>query len=192
MTKRKAITLVAVLLAVAVAIAGVLVVRGQGSKEVPFQTVLLEDTEFDQVPQSSTTLDKLLSESTVATASRDGTSLDEAETIVAEPGPSAAVESTGRSTANSQSESPLESPPLQSSRAVEIDRSQFRQLLNRDDIAPIYEPQFSLAQDASLDPEELVIGVEINGESKAYPIGPLARREMVNDVVGGVPILVTW
>ena len=36
------------------------------------------------------------------------------------------------------------------------------------------------------------MGVEINGESKAYPVGPLNYREMVNDVVGGVPVLVTW
>ena len=37
-----------------------------------------------------------------------------------------------------------------------------------------------------------MIGVAINGESKAYPVGPLNFREMVNDVVGGVPILVSW
>jgi hypothetical protein len=43
-----------------------------------------------------------------------------------------------------------------------------------------------------MDSRELVIGVEINCESRAYPVGPLNRREMVNDVVGGVPILVTW
>ncbi len=40
--------------------------------------------------------------------------------------------------------------------------------------------------------QDLVIGVAINGESKAYPVGTLNFREMVNDVVGGVPILVTW
>jgi hypothetical protein len=39
---------------------------------------------------------------------------------------------------------------------------------------------------------ELVIGLEINGEAKAYAIGPLNSREMVNDTVGGVPVLVTW
>ena len=36
------------------------------------------------------------------------------------------------------------------------------------------------------------MGVTINGESKAYPVGMLNFRETVIDEVGGVPILVTW
>jgi hypothetical protein len=66
------------------------------------------------------------------------------------------------------------------------------QLLPRDGILPIYDPEFALAGHAPYDDNELVIGVEINGEAKAYAIGPLNGREMVNDVVGGVPVLVTW
>jgi hypothetical protein len=66
------------------------------------------------------------------------------------------------------------------------------QLLTRDAIFPIYEPEFSRAGNAPYDAEELVIGVEISGEAKAYAIGPLNGREMVNDTVGGVPVLVTW
>lgn len=69
---------------------------------------------------------------------------------------------------------------------------QFRQLLPKDAIRPIYQPKFVAGQKASLRWEELVIGVELNGESRPYPVGPLNFREMVNDVVGGVPILVTW
>ena len=72
------------------------------------------------------------------------------------------------------------------------DKYEWRQLLTRDGIAPIYDPRFLTAEEAYLDDKELVIGVEINGEAKAYPIGPLNGREMVNDVVGGIPILVTW
>ena len=82
--------------------------------------------------------------------------------------------------------------PLQSTKGVEVDPREFRQLLFQDAIPPIYQPEFTSAGDADLDPEELVIGVEINGDARAYPIGPLVRREMVNDVVGGTPILVTW
>ena len=85
-----------------------------------------------------------------------------------------------------------EDQPLQNSRAVEVDTGKLRQLLFQDAIPPIYDPEFISPADAALNPEELVIGVEINGEVRAYPIGPLVRREMVNDVVGGVPILVTW
>lgn len=83
-------------------------------------------------------------------------------------------------------------PLPQSSHPVVANLKQYRQLLPRDAIRPIYEPKFISGQEAGLRWEELVIGVELNGESRAYPIGPLNSREMVNDVVGGVPILVTW
>ena len=68
----------------------------------------------------------------------------------------------------------------------------YSQLLSRDAIRPIYSPIIASAEEADLDSRELVIGVSIEGETRAYPIRPLNRREMVNDVVGGVPILVTW
>ncbi len=110
----------------------------------------------------------------------------------------------GRSTqqAHSQEEpaaaetvdTPTETPEtaLGSTREVEADFGQFRQLIPKDAIEPVYKPQFIAGRSAALDPEDLVIGVAINGESKAYPVGPLNFREMVNDVVGGVPILVSW
>lgn len=75
---------------------------------------------------------------------------------------------------------------------VEVDLGQFRQLLPRDAIRPVYQPRFIPGERAGVARSDLVIGVEINGEAKAYPVGPLNSREMVNDVVGGVPILVTW
>jgi hypothetical protein len=65
-------------------------------------------------------------------------------------------------------------------------------LLPRDAIAPIYRPRFVAAAQARLRPDELVLGVAINGEAKAYPITILNSREMVNDTAGGVPILATW
>jgi hypothetical protein len=37
-----------------------------------------------------------------------------------------------------------------------------------------------------------VIGVERGGESRAYPVDLLALHEVVNDVVGGNPVAVTW
>lgn len=65
-------------------------------------------------------------------------------------------------------------------------------LLFRDAIAPIYQPRFVSASQARLHADELVLGVSIRGEAKAYPITILNGREIVNDVVGGVPILATW
>lgn len=38
----------------------------------------------------------------------------------------------------------------------------------------------------------LVIGVSIGGESVAYSVTHLSSREIVNDTVGGTPIVVTW
>jgi hypothetical protein len=90
------------------------------------------------------------------------------------------------------SSSPSQPTAPSGERGPEIDFGRFRQLLPKDAIRPIYEPRFAPGKLTSLDREELVIGVEINEESKAYPIGPLRAREMVNDVVGGVPVLVTW
>jgi hypothetical protein len=37
-----------------------------------------------------------------------------------------------------------------------------------------------------------VIGVSIGGQSRAYLISTLRIREMVDDELGGTPILVTW
>ena len=66
------------------------------------------------------------------------------------------------------------------------------QLLRPDDIPPIYAPEFVAASEAMLPDDELVIGLAVNGDARAYPAGILFTREMVNDVVGGAPVLVTW
>ncbi len=68
----------------------------------------------------------------------------------------------------------------------------FRQLLPRDGILPVYDPQFVAAEEAPWSDGTLVIGLEIDGESRAYPVGFLNRREMVIDSVAGIPVLVTW
>lgn len=48
------------------------------------------------------------------------------------------------------------------------------------------------ANQAGLEPVERVIGVDINGESRAYPLPFLSRHEIVNTEVGGRQIAVTW
>lgn len=76
--------------------------------------------------------------------------------------------------------------------AGEATPNDFRQLLPRDAIHPIYEPTFRSAETTDWPTEALVIGVELNDEAKAYPVSFLNRREMVIDSIGGIPILVTW
>jgi hypothetical protein len=68
----------------------------------------------------------------------------------------------------------------------------FPQLIPFDGIRPVYDPQFASAQDAPLLDDELVIGIALEDEAKAYPITVLRVREMVNDELAGIPTLVTW
>ena len=67
-------------------------------------------------------------------------------------------------------------------------------LLPKDAIRSIDRPTFVSAEegDIQLRPDEPVIGLTINGESRAYSTFQLSRHEIVNDVVGGRPVAVTW
>ncbi|MEE9199190.1 MAG: DUF3179 domain-containing protein, partial [Dehalococcoidia bacterium] len=64
----------------------------------------------------------------------------------------------------------------------------------RDGIPSIDEPTFLPADPSPfwLGDLEPVILIEVNGEARAYPIQVLIWHEVVNDVVGGVPVLVTF
>ena len=62
----------------------------------------------------------------------------------------------------------------------------------RDGIQPIYDPSLTTPDNSDLKPHEMVLAVEINGDARAYPIEPLVSYEIVNDVVGGVPVAITW
>lgn len=68
----------------------------------------------------------------------------------------------------------------------------YRPLLARDDILPIYQPVFVEAGVVDWAPDSLVIGVDLEGEARAYPVAFLTRREMVIDNHRGIPTLVTW
>ena len=78
--------------------------------------------------------------------------------------------------------------PLNPGRTLEIVT-----LLPRDGIQAILNPQFITPAEADrYTADEPVLGVSINGDSRAYSIPFLSGREIVNDTVGGVPIAVTW
>ena len=63
----------------------------------------------------------------------------------------------------------------------------------KDGIPAILKPEFITPAEAGyLNPDDPVIGVDIAGESKVYPIKILNWHEVVNDTVGGVPITVTF
>lgn len=68
----------------------------------------------------------------------------------------------------------------------------FRQLLARDAIKPVYDPLFLPGAEVDWPADELVIGVDLEGEARAYPVGYLNRREIVVDMHRGIPTFVTW
>lgn len=75
-------------------------------------------------------------------------------------------------------------------------------LLHRDLVPVMSEPEvITAAEVARINDEERgkylvstdrVVGVEINGEARAYPIMLMNVHEVINDTLGGVPIAVTY
>ena len=63
----------------------------------------------------------------------------------------------------------------------------------KDGIPAILDPKFVAGSNADfLKESDSVIGVEINGQARAYPIRILNMHEIVNDTVSDVPIAVTF
>lgn len=67
-------------------------------------------------------------------------------------------------------------------------------VLPRDAIQAITSPAFDSVDEAQpyMRSDEQVIGLALNGDVRAYPINILSRHEIVNDVVGGEPVAITW
>ncbi len=58
---------------------------------------------------------------------------------------------------------------------------------------PLDNPVFIAADEADfLDADDLVLGLTIDGESRAYPTSMMTYHHIVNDTFGGRPILVTF
>lgn len=64
----------------------------------------------------------------------------------------------------------------------------------QDGIPSIDNPKFQSVQEADeiLEDSELVLGLNINGDIRAYPLQILVWHEIVNDVVGGEPVAITY
>jgi CBS domain-containing protein len=63
-----------------------------------------------------------------------------------------------------------------------------------DGIRPIDEPCFDdvAIADEWLEPQSPVMVVEVGDDRRAYPLAIMTQHEIVNDVVGGVPLVVTY
>ena len=64
----------------------------------------------------------------------------------------------------------------------------------RDAVAAIDKPEFydAAAAGKEYNASEAVIGVSINGENRAYSTAFLETHEIVNDVIGGQKVVVSW
>ena len=63
----------------------------------------------------------------------------------------------------------------------------------KDGIPAILEPKFIPAGKAAfLSPGDQIIGIELGGQARAYPIRILNLHEVVNDTFDNVPIAVTF
>jgi Protein of unknown function (DUF3179) len=57
---------------------------------------------------------------------------------------------------------------------------------------PVMHPTFMAARDVKLDGAEMVLAVRIGGDARAYPIRNISYHHVVDDVVGGSAIVVTY
>ena len=93
-------------------------------------------------------------------------------------------------------EQELEDIRAQNLNPTEYSRIDLTQLLNggppKDGIPSIDNPKFNTAQTTPFDRQETAIGIVINGEAKAYPLGIMNWHEIVNDRIGGVNISVSY
>lgn len=63
----------------------------------------------------------------------------------------------------------------------------------KDGIPSIDNPKFAPVSESQFVPDTtFVIGLDINGEKRAYPLFIMVWHEIVNDSVGGVPVAVTY
>lgn len=60
------------------------------------------------------------------------------------------------------------------------------------EIPPIFHPTFVSASESYLGEEDVVVGIVMQGESKAYPVMVLERHEVVDDIIGNVPVVVSF
>jgi hypothetical protein len=57
---------------------------------------------------------------------------------------------------------------------------------------PVPSIGFESAASSKLDPLQMVMAVRVSADARAYPIRAMAYHHIVNDIVGAVPIAVTY
>jgi hypothetical protein len=57
---------------------------------------------------------------------------------------------------------------------------------------PIESAQFESARVSKLSSGEMILAVRFGSDARAYPIREMAYHHVLNDVVGGVPVVATY
>jgi hypothetical protein len=59
---------------------------------------------------------------------------------------------------------------------------------------PLRNPAFASTTEAAsfVDPADMLIAVELQGDAVAYPVRQMAYHHVVNDQVGGTPVVSTY
>ena len=57
---------------------------------------------------------------------------------------------------------------------------------------PVEKLQFDAEASSKLDKSEMILAIRVGTDARAYPITQMAYHHVVNDVVGGVPVAVTY
>jgi hypothetical protein len=76
----------------------------------------------------------------------------------------------------------------------DIDGSPMYIVLPRDEIPAVFEPEFLHGEeaDAQMEPHEPILGVFDGVNARAYSLWQLDHHEVVDDMLGNVPIAATW
>lgn len=74
-----------------------------------------------------------------------------------------------------------------------IRADEIQTILPQDTIPALVGPVYvSAAAATDIRDTEEVIGIAVNGDARAFPIATLSAHEIVDDVIGGRPLAVTW
>ena len=57
---------------------------------------------------------------------------------------------------------------------------------------PVDSPQFESTSASKLDKGEMILAIRYGSDARAYPISEMAYHHVLNDVVAGVPVAVTY
>ncbi len=57
---------------------------------------------------------------------------------------------------------------------------------------PIGAPSVISTAQAKLNDKDMVLGVSLNGQARAYPVPQMAYHHVVNDLLGGIPLVGTY